>query len=122
MQGQAQPPRRRHLTDRSAGVDWMSDPLTSIPSRRAKGRSGRHPPDCRCQRCAELQASAQEALMQKLPKLAQLLDRPVHWNLQTWTLSQLYARFIDLREELIAKVNAGEVRWPPPDESNDMPF
>lgn len=119
MQGKT---KRRHLTDRSAGVDWMSDPLTSIPPSRKRTRGGKHAIACPCEACARLRETAKGALMRKLPKLAQLLDRQVHWNLQTWELRQLYARFFDLREELIAKVEAGEVTWPPADESNDVPF
>lgn len=104
-------------TDRTAGIKWDAEPLTSIPRARAWGkqRGVMHAKGCPCATCADLRASAAAQLLRKIPRLSEILGERVPWNLQTWALRGLYGRFLALREKLIAEVQAGRLTWPPSD-------
>jgi hypothetical protein len=101
-------------------INWNNDPLTRIPSSRARDRSGLHPKGCRCRACGEMMETAKDLLRSNIGRLSDILrkGRPDVLDRENPTATALYHVWFDLRFEFIREVEAGRLDYPPkvPDE------
>jgi hypothetical protein len=98
-------------------LDWRAQ--IPIPQIRANGVVGRrHLANCPCYHCARLGAQASLELRRRIPTLARWLGYadPV---LDACAPKQLMAMFLAMRQRVIARVEAGEMPWPPEREDTE---